>query len=65
MSLEVTIECSDDNEELQTGNVLSDEKEIANDGEPEYSLQCESPSTSPSSLEYTALQHNSLQQLQH
>ena len=48
MSLEVTIECSGYNEELQAGSVLSDAKEIANDGGPEAGSQYESPSTSPS-----------------
>ena len=63
MSLEVTIECSD----VKTGSVLSDAKEIANDGEPKAGSQYESPSTSPSpsNFENSRLQHNPLQQFQH
>ena len=63
-SLKVTIECSGHNEELQTGSALPDEKEIANDGLHEAGSQYESPSTSPSNLEGTPVQH-SLHKLQH
>ena len=63
MSLEVTIECSGHDKELQAGRDLSDAKEIANDGGPEAGSQYESPSTSPSpsNFENSRLQHNSIQ----
>ena len=66
MSLEVTIECSGHDKELQARRDLSDAKEIANDGGPEAGSQYESPSTSPSpsNFENSRLQHNSIQHWQ-